>query len=88
MSQKKTYTPKPVYVEDAVDGDGDGLVQDSTPFERPVDTKITEHILDEGENIQTVAALYCPKGESKNDYAKKLFELNKKWSVGSVIRLG
>lgn len=88
MSQKKTYTPKPVYVAEAIDGDGDGLVQDNTPFERPVNTKITEHLLDEGENIQTVAALYLPSGITKSDYAKKLWELNKIWTVGSVIRLG
>lgn len=90
MTQKKTYTPKPkpLYIEDATDGDGDGLVQDNTPFERPVDTKITEHILGEGENIQTVASTYAPAGMSRNDYAKKLFDLNKQWSIGSVIRLG
>lgn len=84
MTQKK----KSIYVPKAIDGDGDGLVQDSTPFERPVDTEITEHLLDEGENIQTVAALYAPEGVSRSDYAKKLWELNKIWTVGSVIRLG
>ena len=30
------------YVEDAKDGDGDGLVQDGTPFERKEGAKLTE----------------------------------------------
>ena len=30
------------YVEDARDGDGDGLVQDGTPFEREESTELTE----------------------------------------------
>ena len=46
------------------------------------------HRLSEGENIQTIAEKYLPAGMSRNDYAKKLFELNKNWSVGKVIRLG
>jgi hypothetical protein len=31
--------PKVVYNPDAVDGDGDGLVQDGTKFQRPVSSK-------------------------------------------------
>ena len=30
------------YVEDAKDGDGDGLVQDGTPFEREESVELTE----------------------------------------------
>ena len=30
------------YIEDAKDGDGDGLVQDGTPFEREEGTELTE----------------------------------------------
>ena len=30
------------YVEDARDGDGDGLVQDGTPFQREEGTELTE----------------------------------------------
>ena len=30
------------YVEDARDGDGDGLAQDGTPFERPEGTELTD----------------------------------------------
>ena len=30
------------YVEDARDGDGDGLVQDGTPFQRPEGTELTD----------------------------------------------
>ncbi len=36
---KPAETSKVVYNPDAVDGDGDGLVQDGTEFQRPVDTK-------------------------------------------------
>ena len=42
MSAKKSrnYTPKG-YIPEARDGDGDGLVQDGTEFERPVGTEWT-----------------------------------------------
>ena len=30
------------YKADAIDGDGDGMVQDATPFERPLGTELTE----------------------------------------------
>jgi len=30
------------YKSDATDGDGDGLVQDGTPFERPEGTELTD----------------------------------------------
>tara|TARA_R110000764_G_scaffold233008_1_gene325690 strand:+ start:79 stop:345 length:267 start_codon:yes stop_codon:yes gene_type:complete len=36
---KAAETPKVVYNPDAKDGDGDGLVQDGTEFQRPVGTK-------------------------------------------------
>lgn len=32
----------PAYKEKAKDGDGDGFVQDGTPFERPVEEKVEE----------------------------------------------
>ena len=33
---------KEAYKADAIDGDGDGLVQDGTAFQRPVGTELTE----------------------------------------------
>jgi hypothetical protein len=37
---KRTYKPKVQgYVPEALDGDGDGMVQDGTEFERPVGTE-------------------------------------------------
>jgi hypothetical protein len=39
MTSKKTYKPKG-YVPNAKDGDGDGMVQDGTEFERPVGTEL------------------------------------------------
>ena len=51
MATKKTYKPKVEgYVPEALDGDGDGLVQDGTEFERPVGTEIDELL----EVIETV----------------------------------
>lgn len=101
MTTKRTYKPKVQgYVPEAIDADGDGLVQDGTEFERPVGTELDTHIevivtelakthtIAEGENIQTVAAMHCPAGMTRNDYAKKLAQLNSRWSVGSVVRLG
>lgn len=96
MATKKTYKPKP-YVAKPVDADGDGLVQEGTEFERPVETELvveaveatpTHHILTEGQNIQTVAAMYLPEGMTRNEYAKLLFKLNGQVSWGQVVRLG
>jgi hypothetical protein len=44
------------YKEEATDGDDDGMVQDATPFERPIGTKIVNGnvvpaVLPEGEKI-------------------------------------
>lgn len=39
---KKKKSSKADYKPDAVDGDGDGLVQDGTPFQRPVGEELTE----------------------------------------------
>lgn len=96
MSQKKTYKPKPApqgYKFNAQDGDGDGLVQDSTQFERPVGTELyepelsTTHVMAEGENILTIAEKYLPEGKTRNEYAKELLALNGRIAVGKVIRL-
>ena len=38
----KTEESKISYKEDAVDGDGDGLVQDGTKFQRPVGTSLPQ----------------------------------------------
>lgn len=92
------------YVIAPVDGDNDGLVQDGTEFERPVGTEIdvlleevsetvpemvpNSHVLADGENLQTVAALYLPEGMTRNEYAKKLYALNGAVSSGKVVRLG
>lgn len=41
LAPVKTETTE-TFKLDAKDGDGDGLVQDSTPFERPIDTPVVE----------------------------------------------
>lgn len=93
MANKRKYTPKVEgYVPEAIDGDNDGLVQDGTEFERPVGTEIEEampttYLVKTGENVQVVAAKYLPEGMTRNEYARKLFELNGQFSAGQVIRL-
>jgi hypothetical protein len=99
---KRTYKPKVEgYAPEALDGDGDGLVQDGTEFERPVGTefdwaveetfepKLAEnpkiYKLGEGENIQTVAEKFKPEGMTRQDYARALFVKNKNWNPGAVI---
>lgn len=107
MSSKKYKSKTEGYVPEAIDADGDGLVQDGTEFERPVGTEIDVHLepevitpeepkvaqngthrLSEGENIQTVAEKYLPAGMTRSEYAKRLYELNRNWNVGQVIKLG
>jgi hypothetical protein len=46
MSRKRTYKPE------ARDGDGDGLVQDGTVFERPIGTELTADEISERLNEQ------------------------------------
>lgn len=93
MANKRTYQPKVEgYVPEARDGDGDGMVQDGTEFERPVGTEIKEampesYLVQTGENVQTVAAKFLPEGMTRNEYAKKLFKMNGQINAGQVIRL-
>ncbi len=88
MATKKTYKPK-TYVPQAVDADNDGIVQEGTEFERPVEApKPTQHTLQDGENLQTVAAMYLPEGWTRNEYAQLLFKLNGQVTGGQVVRLG
>lgn len=93
MTSKKTYKPKlEGYVINARDGDGDGMVQDGTIWERPAGTEISEAMpetyrIKTGENIQVVAAKFLPEGMTRNEYAKKLFQLNGQFTADQVIRL-
>ena len=99
MANKKTIkASNDGYKPDAIDGDGDGFVQDGTEWERPVEPEPTEPIeivhtpgtytVQDGENIQTIAAKFLPAGMKRNDYAKKLHQLNGHFSSGQVIKLG
>lgn len=87
MTAKKTYKPKATYMPEAVDADGDGLVQDSTEFERPVDTKIETHVVAAGENLLTIAEKYKPEGVTRKEYAATLYALNGNLHEGQVVRL-
>jgi hypothetical protein len=91
MASKKPYKPKP-YVAQALEADP---VQEAPEFDSPIETELpveaskpTHHILTEGQNIQTVAAMYLPEGMTRNEYAKLLFKLNGQVSWGQVVRLG
>lgn len=46
----KAKKKKATYVPDAIDADGDGLVQDGTEWERPVGTEIEEQPAPETEH--------------------------------------
>lgn len=93
-TKKKTVEFK----ADAIDGDGDGLVQDGTEWERPLEdtqpvevvkpAKATEVVMVEGENILTIAKRHCPAGQTWQEYAKTLASLNGSVAPGKVIRLG
>ena len=84
LVSEQTETETVEYKHDAVDGDNDGLVQDGTPFERPVKT----HIVTYGETYPSIAELY--RGSETNyAYAKKLKALNAKKHLtsGTVLTL-
>jgi hypothetical protein len=49
------------YKADATDGDGDGFVQDGTPFERPEGTDLTE-----AEQVEAVSDTPKPKKRNKS----------------------
>lgn len=95
---------KPKYVPQAVDADGDGLVQEGTEFERPVGTELAEELIEaieeaqvqlsletymvqDGENIQSIAEKFKPEGMTRQDYAKHLFKVNGYISAGKEIKL-
>ena len=59
MTAKKR-TPKPAYVPAALDGDGDGLVQDGTEFERPVDTEFQVTLCEEPEELEVFEPVEVP----------------------------
>ena len=62
MATKKTYKPKVEgYVPEALDGDGDGMVQDGTEFERPVGTEIDE-LVEVIEIVEPVMQQATPEG--------------------------
>jgi hypothetical protein len=93
MTSKRNSKPR-TYVANPIDADNDGIVQEGTEFERPVETAPVElaapthHIVTDGQNIQTIAAMYKPDGMTRNEYAALLFKLNGDVSWGKVIRLG
>lgn len=45
------------------------------------------HLMQEGENILTVADLYKPEGMTRNQYAKALEGKNTRFTAGALIQL-
>lgn len=45
------------------------------------------HTMQEGENIQTIAALYRPAGKTRQEYAKELFAKNGTIFPGKIVKL-
>jgi hypothetical protein len=54
---------------------------------KPKPGKNTHHVLSDGENIQTVAAMYLPADMARKEYAKELHRNNKRWVTGALIKL-
>ena len=49
MAKKNSYNPAPI------DADGDGIVQEGTEFERPVDAELEIEVSDEAEIMHTLS---------------------------------
>lgn len=45
------------------------------------------HLVVEGENVQSIAALYVRDGEDRNAFARKLVAMNPRIVVGVEVRL-
>jgi hypothetical protein len=71
---------------EALDADAPG---DSyyKPKRVPKPKKPTTHVLEDGQNILTVAELYLPWRMTRKEYAKDLALRNRNWSTGALIRL-
>jgi hypothetical protein len=101
MSKRNYKSKVDGYTPEALDGDGDGLVQDGTEFERPLGAEfdwaleeifeepvpvVSAHVVQEGENIQSIASLYC--GDRKRqEYAQELSKKNGTIYVGKTVIL-
>jgi hypothetical protein len=67
------------YIDNPTDSDGDGIVQEDTPFERPATTPAGFIVAEDGDNYQTIAERLGGKHT-----AEKLHETN----LGRVIYPG
>jgi hypothetical protein len=93
---------KPSYKAKAVDGDKDGLLQDATEFERPVEAKAEDtvvtvtppkagvtHVVQHGETYAVLGEMYKTGNQSKHAKAVDIFNLNNGQilMVGDTIRI-
>jgi Tfp pilus assembly protein FimV len=90
MSQKRNYKPRtytPAVIQPVVTDEPDFIEPEPT---QPVFVEIVvtdTHTVAEGENIQSVAAKYLPAGMTRQNYARRLYELNGDFFAGKVVRL-
>jgi nucleoid-associated protein YgaU len=87
MAAKKVTTTteqETVYKPQAVDADLDGLVQDSTPYEREVNT----HIVQKGDTWVSISEQYR-KTKTNYSYAKELINKNNNTTLtkDAIIKL-
>jgi hypothetical protein len=92
MTRKRTYKPKPVEVVDEFWDAEESLELPEEPQEEleqqpEVIEKPSLHLVSEGENIQSIAALYLPEGMTRKDYARDLYQRNGDAHVGKLIHL-
>ena len=83
MVQDGTEFERPVGTELA------GELEEDTPVVVIATSKPDVHVVAEGENWQTIAAIYAPSNVRRQDYAKKLFDANgvKDLRAGMVITI-
>jgi hypothetical protein len=96
---KRTVTYKPA----PVDLDNDGIVQEGTPFERPVDEVIEEtenftptpvpnpccYTVQDGDSYAAIAGMFPTEGMTKHERAQELYQLNggKPLNPGTEVKL-
>jgi hypothetical protein len=57
------------------------------PKRVPKPKKIVSHVMADGENILTIAAMYLPWGMTRKEYAEDLAKRNRNWNTGALINL-
>lgn len=88
-------TKKPPFKPEAIDADGDGIVQEGTEFERPIEPEViveapaSSYLAEDGDSYASIAAKFPKPGLSKHDRSSELYALNggKKLNPGTEVKL-